>query len=59
MVKDIVTEIDKVVQDYGKQNGYTVIMNDRVLVYGEETLDVTQDIIDILNKNKAKAGKKN
>lgn len=55
MVKDIVREIDKVIQDYGKQNGYTVIMNDRVLVYGEDTLDITQDIVDLLNKNTAAA----
>ncbi len=58
MVKDIVREIDKVIQDYGKQNGYTVILNDRVLVYGEDNLDITQDIIDLLNKNTAGAGTK-
>lgn len=57
IVKDIVREIDKVIQDYGKQNGYTVILNDRVLVYGEDNLDVTQDIIDILNKNTAETKK--
>ncbi|MDD5680636.1 MAG: OmpH family outer membrane protein [Candidatus Omnitrophica bacterium] len=56
IVKDIVREIDKIIQDYGKQNGYTVILNDRVLVYGEDTLDVTQDIIDILNKNTVSTG---
>ncbi|MBU4488237.1 MAG: OmpH family outer membrane protein [Candidatus Omnitrophica bacterium] len=54
MVKDIVREIDKVIQDYGKANGYTVILNDRVLVYGEDALDVTQDIVDILNKSAGK-----
>ncbi len=54
MVTDIVKEIDKVIQDYGKANGYTVILNDRVLVYGESVLDVTQDIIGILNKTTGK-----
>jgi len=58
MVKDIVREIDKVIQDYGKQNGYTVILNDRVLVYGEDTIDITQDIIEILNKSAPAAGSK-
>jgi len=52
IVRDILREIDKVIQDYGKKNGYTVILNDRVLVYGNETIDITQDIIDILNKKK-------
>ena len=51
MVRDILREIDKIIQDYGKKNGYTVVLNDRMLVYGDETIDITQDIIDILNKN--------
>ena len=54
LVTDIVKEIDKVIQDYGKQNGYTVILNDRVLVYGESALDITEDIIVILNKTTGK-----
>ena len=52
MVRDILKEIDDVIQDYGKKNGYTVVLNDRVLVYGNETIDITQDIIDLLNKKK-------
>lgn len=51
MVRDIVREIDKVIQDYGKKQSYTAILNDRVLVYGDETIDITQDIIEILNKS--------
>lgn len=58
MVKDIVREIDKVIQDHGKQNGYTIILNDRAMVYGEDVLDITQDIIDLLNKSTAAAGAK-
>ena len=50
MVRDILEEIDEIIQDYGKKNGYTVILNDRVVIYGAETIDVTQDIIDVLNK---------
>ena len=50
MVRDILREIDKVIQEYGKKNGYAVILNDRMLVYGDEAIDITQDIIDILNK---------
>ena len=50
MVRDILREIDDVIQDYGKKNGYTAILNDRILVYGDEAIDITQDIIDILNK---------
>lgn len=49
-LRDILREIDRVIQDFGRNNGYTVILNDRVLVYGDETIEITQDIIDILNK---------
>jgi outer membrane protein len=50
-LKDILREIDNVIQDYGKERGYTAILNDRVLVYGEKTLDITQEITDLLNKS--------
>ena len=49
MVRDILREIDKVVQEYGKKNGYTLILNDRVLLYREEKLNLTDDILKTLN----------
>lgn len=52
MVQEILKEIDQVVQAYGKENGYTMILNDRVLLYKGETLDVTEDIIGRLNQGK-------
>jgi outer membrane protein len=52
VLRDILREIDKVIQDYGQKHGYTAILNDRVIVYGNETIDITQDIIDILNKKR-------
>ena len=51
VLRDILREIDKVIGDYGKKQGYTAILNDRVLVYGDEDIDITRDIIEILNKN--------
>jgi outer membrane protein len=58
MVRDILSEIDKVIQDYGKKNNYTVILNDRMLVYGNEAIDITQDITDIINQGGEKQEKK-
>jgi len=52
MVRDILKEIDDVIQAYGKKHSYTAILNDRVLVYGDETIDITQDIINTLNKKR-------
>ena len=52
MVRDILREIDKIVQDYGKEHGYTMILHDKVLVYGNDTIDITEDIIELLNTKK-------
>ncbi len=53
LAMEIGKEIEGIVKNYGKQNGYTMILNENNLsmTYGDETLDVTQDIIDILNKS--------
>ena len=50
MIRDIEREIGKIIRDYAEKRGYTVILNDLVAVYWDETIDITQDIIDILNK---------
>ena len=48
-LKEILQDIEKVVQSYAQKNGYDFILNDRVLLYGSASADVTQDIIDALN----------
>jgi len=49
MVADILKEIDTVVQDYGKKQGFDIILNDKVIVYKKDTLNVTEDISKALN----------
>jgi outer membrane protein len=48
-LKEILQDIEKVVQTYAQKNGYDFIFNDRVLLYGAASADVTQDVIDALN----------
>jgi outer membrane protein len=48
-LKEILQDIEKVVQAYAQKNGYDFIFNDRVLLYGTASADVSQEIIDILN----------
>jgi outer membrane protein len=50
-LKEILQDIEKVVQGYAQKNGYDFILNDRVLLYGSASADVTQDIIEQLNAN--------
>ena len=54
MVRDILKEIEVVIQDFGKAQGYGYIFNDRVLVYKSEGNDLTSQVIKVLNDNYAK-----
>jgi Skp family chaperone for outer membrane proteins len=49
-IREILLEIEKVVSDFAVQNGYDVILNDRVLIYGNPGQDLTENILTILNK---------
>ena len=53
MVRDILKQIEVVVQDFGKQQGYGYIFNDRVLVYKSEGNDLTAQVIKVLNDSYA------
>ena len=54
MVRDILKEIETVLQDYGKNQGYSFIFNDRVLVYKSEQADLTTPVIKVLNDSYTK-----
>lgn len=54
MVRDILKEIEAVIQNYGKSQGYSFIFNDRVLVFKSEGSDVTAPIIKVLNDSYTK-----
>ncbi|MFC1624003.1 OmpH family outer membrane protein [Candidatus Omnitrophota bacterium] len=51
MVRDILKEMSDIIQEYGDKNGYSIILNDRVLLFGSKQLDLTDEIIKILNNN--------
>jgi outer membrane protein len=52
MIRDILKEIDDVIQAYGKEKGYDYIYNDRVLVFKKDQSDLSKEIIDRLNGKK-------
>ena len=49
MVKDILKEMSDVIKEYGEKNGYSIVVNDRVLLYGDSSMNLTDEIIKILN----------
>lgn len=53
-IREILLEIEKIVSDHADKEGYSVILNDRVLIYGNQSLDLTETILTILNSDKKK-----
>jgi Skp family chaperone for outer membrane proteins len=49
-MKEILKDIEEAVKQYSQKQGYTFVFNDRVLVYQDKTLDITTEIVAILNK---------
>ena len=50
-IREILLEIEKIVSTFAQKNAYTYIFNDRVLIYGDKTMDLTEQILKILNEN--------
>lgn len=48
-VKEILTEIQGVVSDLAKRDGYTYVLNDRVMIYGDPQFNVTDEVLKTLN----------
>lgn len=51
-MKDILKDIEEAVKQYSEKEGYTLVFNDRVLVYQAKSMDITDKVIAILNKGK-------
>jgi outer membrane protein len=48
-MKETLKDIEEAVKKYSEKEGYTLVFNDRVLVYQTKSMDITSQIIDILN----------
>lgn len=51
-IRGILLEIEQIVSDFAKKESYSLILNDRVLIYGSESIDITETILKELNKGK-------
>jgi len=49
-MKEILKDIEEAVKQYAEKEGYTLVFNDRVLIYENKSMDITDKIIEILNK---------
>ena len=48
-IREILLEVEQIVGTYAKKEGFDMIFNDRVLIYGSEGMDITDKILEILN----------
>ena len=57
----VLNQINSFVEEYGKEKGYDVILGTTLsgsLLYGDEAIDITKEVLDVLNKNyKGEPGK--
>lgn len=56
--QEILKEIEEAVKKYSEKEGYTLVFNDRVLVYQTKSMDITNQIVAILNGSSGGSGKK-
>ena len=49
-IREILTEIEKVVKGYAEKEKFSIILNDRVLIYGGQEMNVTEPILKVLNE---------
>ncbi len=48
-VREILTEIQGIVSNLAKREGYTYVLNDRVMIYGDPQYNVTDEVLKTLN----------
>jgi Skp family chaperone for outer membrane proteins len=48
-VREILLEIEKTVSEYAKKESITFVLNDKMMIYGAESLNVTDPILKNLN----------
>ena len=51
--KQILDEIDQAVAEYAKANGFSIILDERSLLYGENAYNVTDAVLKLLNQRYA------
>lgn len=58
MAKTILDEIENTVTDYAKANSFSLVVDQRSLLYGQEAYDLTDELLKVLNDRYAKPAAK-
>jgi outer membrane protein len=54
IAKEILQEIQTAIEAYAKAKGFSVVLDDRSLLYGQPAYDVTDDVLTLLNSRQGK-----
>ena len=49
IAQEILKEIQSVVTEYGKTNGFSIILDERTMLYGQPAYDATDEVLSLLN----------
>lgn len=49
-MKEILRDIEEAISEYATKSGFSLVLNDRVLVYQDKSLDLTDKVLEILKK---------
>ena len=49
-MKELLKDINDAIKQYADKEGYSLVFNDRVLVYQDKSMDITAKITEIVNK---------
>lgn len=49
-MKNIIEDINKIIRDYAKKNGFSLIVNENAVLYGEKVMDITSEVLRISNQ---------
>lgn len=50
-MKELLKDIENAVKQYAEKEGYTMVFNDRVLIYQAKDMDITDKVVAILSKS--------
>ena len=51
-VEEILKELQEKVKEFAKKKGYKLIIDKKDVLFAEETVDVTEELIDFVNAGK-------
>jgi len=53
-MKEIIEDIDKAIKDYSKKNNFDLVVHGSAVLYGNNAMDITQEILKIVNASSRK-----